>query len=158
LRLLLIGQGPELAKLRQFIDSRPRLSPQVHLLGSSNRVPELLNAMDAYVLCSLTEGISNSLLEAMATGLAVAATAVGGSPEVVVNGDSGLLFPVGDVRQLANILMLLQSRKDLRAKLGQEAMRRVGQHFSLCSMVRRYEEVYQDVARVSSMRLAAAYQ
>ena len=75
--------------------------------GSSHRVPELLRAMDVFVLPSVAEGICNSLLEAMASGLPVVATAVGGNPEVVVDGESGLLFPVGDARALANHLALI---------------------------------------------------
>jgi len=111
--------------------------------------------MDAYVLCSLTEGISNSLLEAMATGLPVAVTAAGGNPEVVVQGDSGLLFPIGDFRQLTELLLLLKTRKELDEKLGQNALRRVREHFSLDSMVRKYEQVYESVAKTAPARVAA---
>ena len=94
-RLLLIGEGPERSELQSFVNSHPKLLERTSFLGSSGQVPELLQAMDVYVLSSVAEGISNSLLEAMATGLPVIATAVGGNPEVVVDGDSGLLFPPG---------------------------------------------------------------
>jgi glycosyltransferase involved in cell wall biosynthesis len=112
----------------------------------SGRVSELLNAFDVYVLCSITEGICNSLLEAMATGLPVVVTATGGNPEVVVAGQSGLLFPVGDSHQLVGHLAALQARRDLGYYLGSQAVQRVRTEFSLESMVRRYEEVYNELA------------
>jgi sugar transferase (PEP-CTERM/EpsH1 system associated) len=156
-RLLLIGEGPELSALQHFVKSRSALSMRVNFLGSSNRVPELLNAMDTYVLPSIAEGISNSLLEAMATGLPVAATAVGGTPEVVVNGESGLLFPARDFTKLANILLLLRSQQELCRKLGEGARRRVIQSFSLQSMVNKYEAIYRTTAGAGLPQLAAAH-
>jgi glycosyltransferase involved in cell wall biosynthesis len=118
----------------------------VSFLGLTERVPEFLNAFDVYALTSLTEGISNSLLEAMATALPVVVTDTGGNPEVVVTGESGLLFPVGDFRQLAEKLLLLRAEPVLRWELGQGALRRALTEFSINAMVRRYEEVYESVA------------
>jgi sugar transferase (PEP-CTERM/EpsH1 system associated) len=94
-RLIILGEGPERRKLEMFLHSRPQLQRQVMLVGSSSDIPELLNAMDAYVLPSLMEGISNSLLEAMATGLPVVVTRVGGNLETVVDKQSGLVFSAG---------------------------------------------------------------
>lgn len=156
-RLLVVGEGPELPKLREFVDAHAALRSRVSWLGASNRVPELLRAMDIYVLPSMNEGISNSLLEAMATSLPVAVTATGGNPEVVVDGESGLLFGVGDARQLAELLLLLGSREDLRRQLGQQALRRVREDFSIASMVRKYEQLYEGLAtqpRTSAPALA----
>lgn len=154
-RLLLLGEGPERPKLEQFVNTYSEWGKQVCFLGSSNRVPELLNAMDAYVLCSITEGISNSLLEAMATGLAVAVTATGGNPEVVIHNDSGLLFPSGDFQELADLLLLLRTRRELREGLGQNALRRTREHFSLYSMVQKYEHVYESLATTAPAHVAA---
>src|SRR5262249_14228373 len=106
-RLLLAGAGPARAPVEDLLNARAR-KDRVNFLGTSHRVPELLNAMDVYVLPSVAEGISNSLLEAMASGVPVIATATGGNPEVVVDGESGLLFPVGDAHRLANHLLLLE--------------------------------------------------
>src|ERR1039458_3183888 len=91
-RLLLIGEGAERPKLEAFVDAHPEWRQQVLFLGSTSHVPELLRAMDVFVLPSVAEGISNALLEAMASGLPVIATSVGGNPEVVVDRESGLLF------------------------------------------------------------------
>src|SRR6185503_14688697 len=107
-RLVLIGEGPERSKLESFVDSHPEWKRRVSFLGLSHRVPEMMNALDVYVLPSVAEGISNSLLEAMATGLPVIATATGGNPEVVIDGESGLLFPVGDADALTDHLLLLE--------------------------------------------------
>jgi sugar transferase (PEP-CTERM/EpsH1 system associated) len=143
-RLLIVGDGPERARLEEFVRYRSWFN-RVSFLGLHNNVPELLNAFDLYVLPSLSEGICNSLLEAMATGLPVLASAAGGNPEVVVNGVSGSLFPTGDASSLAEQLLFLCSREDVRRQLGREALKRVEQEFSLASMVRQYEQIYSAV-------------
>lgn len=146
-RLFIVGGGEELGALEEFAAALPALNGRVHFLGAIDRVPEFLNAMDAYVLPSLCEGISNSLLEAMAAGLPVVVSDTGGNPEVVVDRESGLLFPVGDFQRLADQLSELQSRRELRGQLGQQALRRVREQFSLSAMVERYEEMYGSLAR-----------
>jgi sugar transferase (PEP-CTERM/EpsH1 system associated) len=115
-RLILVGEGPERETLERFVSDRGWQS-RVRFMGSSNRVPELLQAMDAFVLPSIAEGICNSLLEAMASGVAVVATSVGGNPEIIVDGESGLLFAARDVRGLASHLTELRARPDWRLKL-----------------------------------------
>lgn len=144
-RLLLIGEGTERDKLTAFVNARPILKERVSLLGSSSRVPALLRGMDLFVLPSVAEGICNSLLEAMATGVAVIATAVGGNPEVVVAGESGLLFSAGDVQALAGHLSQLQTQPRVRAELGQRAILRVRDEFSIESMVQAYAQLYAEV-------------
>jgi sugar transferase (PEP-CTERM/EpsH1 system associated) len=155
-RLVLIGEGPERSRLEAFIEQRPAFKPRVSLLGSSGRVPELLRAMDVFVLPSVAEGICNSLLEAMATGLAVIATAVGGNPEVVVDSQSGLLFPAGDVRTLASHLLQLQTQPQLRMQLGKGAIQRVEEQFSIESMVQAYEQLYGSVRRATAVPALSA--
>jgi glycosyltransferase involved in cell wall biosynthesis len=142
-RLLIIGDGPELPKLVEFVNNHEVWKDRVCFLGRSNRVPELLRAMDVFVLSSVTEGISNSVLEAMATGLPVIVTATGGNPEVVIHGDSGFLFPVGDFQLLTEQLILLREQNELCVDLGRKARERVRERFSIDSMVRKYEEVYE---------------
>jgi len=97
------------------------------------------------VLPSVAEGICNALLEAMAPGLPVVATAAGGNPEVVVDKESGLLFPIGDVRALAMHLVRLRVQRPLRMQLGRRAVARVRDHFSLESMVQAYERLYSEI-------------
>jgi sugar transferase (PEP-CTERM/EpsH1 system associated) len=144
-RLLVVGAGPELPKLTAFVNRYPGWKDRVLFLGRSNSVSQVLNAMDVYVLPSLTEGINNSLLEAMATGLAILATDTGGTPEVVIGGESGLLFPVGDDACVAEQLLLLQENSEWRRRLGESALSRVRSAFSIQSMVRKYESLYESL-------------
>lgn len=143
-RLLIAGGGPELTALQETVALDSCLQKRVRFLGpvQLERVPEFLHALDAYVLPSLWEGISNSLLEAMAAGLPVVVTDIGGNPEVVVGGESGLLFPVADCGRLAEQLTLLYRQPDVRNRLGKQAIKRIHQEFSLDSMVRNYEQMY----------------
>ena len=145
LRLFLIGEGPELPKLQAFLDGRPEMKSRTRFLGITDKVPELLRGMDIYVSSSINEGISNSVLEAMATGLPVLATAAGGNPETVVNDISGLLFPVGDGRRLADLLLRLGTEQETRSRLGAGALCQVRERFTMESMVSKYDGLYSDV-------------
>lgn len=145
-RLLIAGEGRESGQLREFAASQPSLAGRVGFLGEIQDVHHLFNALDSYVLASVYEGISNSLLEAMATGLPVIASAVGGNPEVVKDEESGLLFPPGDEEALRARLLRVAGDPDLRRRLGESAMRRVTGEFSSGGMVRRYEQLYDSLA------------
>jgi sugar transferase (PEP-CTERM/EpsH1 system associated) len=144
-RLVIIGEGPERAQLEGVINAHPEWKQRVSLLGLNNRVPELLNAMDVYVLSSVFEGISNSLLEAMATGLPAVVSDTGGNPEVVVDGECGLLFAPGNGQRLAEHLLALRAQPEQRVELGRKALDRVREEFSLDGMVRKYAQVYQSL-------------
>jgi sugar transferase (PEP-CTERM/EpsH1 system associated) len=155
-RLLVIGEGSERGQLEEFVQAHPEWRDRVRFIGLSHRVPELLVAMDVYVLSSVIEGISNSLLEAMASGLPAVATLAGGNPEVIVDGVSGLLFPVGDFNRMADHLLLLRQQPELRARLSQQGRRRVREEFSIDSMVRSYQEVYEGLTAMAPVRAAVA--
>jgi glycosyltransferase involved in cell wall biosynthesis len=146
-RVLLVGSGPELRKHKESVAASPRLSGRVVFAGSDSDVPALLNAMDIFVLPSLSEGMSNTLLEAMASSLAVVATRVGGNPELVEEQRSGWLFEPGDAMALAAILERIGRDSDLREEYGQAARRRAVQHFSLEAMVGNYRNLYGELAR-----------
>ena len=109
-------------------------------------MPDLLNAMDVFVLPSLVEGMSNTLLEALATGLPVVATRVGGNPEMVEDSVCGYLFPPGDASQLSARLATLLQNRQLRARFGRAARERAVKHFSLGGMLRRYYDLYLGMA------------
>jgi glycosyltransferase involved in cell wall biosynthesis len=100
---------------------------------------------DLFVLPSDWEGVSKALLEAMACGLPVIASAVGGTPEVVVNGTSGLLVPPRDVQALAAAIDLLLADSQQRAAMGQAARLRAGQEFSLEMTVARLSSLYNQL-------------
>jgi sugar transferase (PEP-CTERM/EpsH1 system associated) len=145
--LLLVGSGPELTKHQEFVRASPILSGRTIFVGSTAEVPSLLNAMDVFVLPSLSEGMSNTLLEAMASSLPTIATNVGGNPELIEDGSSGWLFQPGDVTGLTDRLERLIRDPNLRQALGESARKRVDQHFSLGRMILRYRDLYLDLAR-----------
>jgi glycosyltransferase involved in cell wall biosynthesis len=118
------------------------------LLGDRADVREVLAALDVFVLPSRTEGMSNALLEAMAMALPVVATAVGGTPEVIADGRSGLLVPPDDASALAAAIARVLADADLARRLGAAARQTVEERYGARSMVRRLEAVYAAVANV----------
>ncbi len=155
-RLIIVGEGSERPTLERFIAGHEDWKTRITLLGTSTRIPELLNALDLYVLPSVSEGISNSLLEAMSTALPVIATDTGGNPEVVVDGKSGFLFPVADFRRLRELILEMHGNDELRRELAQGARRRVQQEFSIDSMVLKYDQLYESLGRKVAVGMRAA--
>jgi glycosyltransferase involved in cell wall biosynthesis len=143
-RVLLVGSGPEREKLQALASDV--LEGRVCFAGDSSRVPEMLNAMDVFVLPSLNEGMSNTVLEAMACGLPVLATNVGGNPEIIENNVNGSLFTPGDTQWLADRLNLLACDPALIHQLGTAARNRAIESFSLSRMLEAYRSFYLDLA------------
>jgi glycosyltransferase involved in cell wall biosynthesis len=123
------------------------LSRRVVFTGLRMDVPELLDDVSVSVLPSLSEGLSNVLLESMAAGVPVVATRVGGSPEVVEDGVTGLLVPPRDADGLARAILRLQEDREMAARVGQAGRARVVERFSIADMVRRTEQLYADLLR-----------
>lgn len=143
-RLLVVGGGPERQALERAA-AELGLGAAVLWLGERQDVPRLLAACDAFALSSLSEGVSIAVLEAMAAGLPVAATMVGGNPELVEQGRGGLLVPPGDPAALAAALgRLLEDPARARA-MGQAARARVEERFSLIATARAYVGLYREV-------------
>ncbi|MGC2110618.1 MAG: glycosyltransferase [Candidatus Korobacteraceae bacterium] len=145
LHIILVGSGPELSALREYVASCDQLAERVVFPGTVDNVADLLNAMDIFVLPTLMEGMSNTLLEALAVGLPVIATRVGGNPEVVAEGVCGHLFAPQDVPGLASLLRTLLRDSRVRAEFGRAARERALREFSLEAMVRRYRDLYIDL-------------
>jgi sugar transferase (PEP-CTERM/EpsH1 system associated) len=143
---LLVGSGPELERNRQIAKDSPSLAGRVTFVGSSDAVPDILNTMDVFALTSISEGMSNTLLEAMATGLPVIATNVGGNPEVIIDGDSGWLFQPRDAEALASKLMVLASDENQRRQLSLAARQRIVERFSVARMLNEYSSLYLELA------------
>lgn len=142
--VVLVGDGPERTAL-MAIAQELGLGERVHFLGHRDDVFELLAAMDVFVLPSVSEGMSNTLLEAMAAGVPVVASDVGGNPEIVRDGVDGLLFPTADMVALRERLQKLCVDLHLRECLGKAGRERVLEGFSIEAMIARYERLYQQV-------------
>ena len=145
-RLLVVGDGP----LRQDLEALAedlKISDRVLFLGHRSDVPELLCIMDVVALSSLHEGNSIALLEAMEAGRPVVATAVGGNPELVVDGVTGLLVPPGEPEPLARAIVELLKDGPRRRAMGIAGRARVEKHFSIDAMVRSYESLYESLLR-----------
>jgi glycosyltransferase involved in cell wall biosynthesis len=141
-RLEIAGDGPCRPALQQLA-LELGLTEHVQFLGEVREVPALLGRAGLLVLSSLSEGVSLTLLEGMARGLPVVATRVGGNPEVVEEGVTGLLVPPRDPPALANAMLRLWSDADLARRLGAAGRRRVEEHFDVRQMVARYEAMYR---------------
>jgi glycosyltransferase involved in cell wall biosynthesis len=135
------GEGelrPELERLAVQLG----LAERFHLAGSVADVPSFLAGLDVAVLPSRAEGMSNAVLEYMAAGRAVVATAVGATPELIEDGTHGLLVPPGDASRLADAINLLLRDPGLASRLGNAARQRVMERYSRAAMVRRFEAHY----------------
>jgi sugar transferase (PEP-CTERM/EpsH1 system associated) len=144
LRLVLVGDGPCRKPLEQRVVELG-LDDLVWMTGDREDIPQLLQAMDIFVLPSLAEGISNTLLEAMATGLPVVATRVGGNPELIEHGENGFLVPVSDPRALADTLQGLIESRELRIRMGDNGLQKIRQGFDWDSTVEAYLGVYDEL-------------
>jgi glycosyltransferase involved in cell wall biosynthesis len=140
-RLQIAGEGKCAADL-QRLSSELELNGSIDFLGEVYNVPELLAKSSLLVLPSLTEGISLTLLEAMARGLPVVATQVGGNPEVVLDGETGYLVPARQPERLAACMIALLRNPARAAEMGRKARERVMHHFDVRNMVARYEALY----------------
>jgi len=146
LRLGIAGDGP----LRPAVEDEIRrhgLSDAVWLAGERRDVPEVMRGFDVFALPSKAEGISNTILEAMSSGLPVVATAVGGNGELVSEGETGALVPAEDPAAMANALLCYASDAALRHSHGQAGRLKVEQSFSLAGMVARYSDLYERLLR-----------
>jgi glycosyltransferase involved in cell wall biosynthesis len=140
-RFHVIGGGSEHARLVALARTRG-VAHVVSFLGHSDTIPEQLAAADAFVLPSRTEATPNAVLEAMAAALPVVASAVGGVPEVIEHGRTGLLVPPGDSRALADAVIALMRDESLAARLGAAARAHVVGRYSFERMVASFEHIY----------------
>ena len=143
-RLRLIGDGPDRAPLQAEVAARG-LAPDVEFLGEQVDLPAVLQEADLFLLPSETESFGLVALEAMACGLPVVASAVGGLPEVIADGETGYLCPMGDVGAMAAAARRLLDDASGRARLGASARRRAETQFQLDPAVDRYVDVYRRV-------------
>jgi glycosyltransferase involved in cell wall biosynthesis len=141
---LLVGGGRRQDEVKA-VAADLGLAESVHFLGPRQDVPDLLASMDIFVLPSYSEGVSLALLEAMATGLPVVASAVGSTPEVLADGVNGLLIPPRDAAALGEALARLLADRAWATQLGAHARTHVREHFSLDRLGREINEIYEEL-------------
>ncbi len=144
-QLRMVGDGAERAAL-EVLTTELNLTNNVEFLGERKDVPELLRTAGFFVSSSTTEGISLTLLEAMAVGLPIVTTSVGGNPEIVVEGVTGKLCPPREPKQLANKIVAMIEDRPVWPDIGVSARERVEQHFNIRTMIKNYESLYKELA------------
>ena len=150
-RLDLVGDG----SARGAIERSCRelgLGKNVFLHGTQRDVRSLLASADVFVMASVSEGISLTLLEAMACGLPCVATDAGGNREVIVPGETGLIVPCRDASAIAQSLLLLLNQPDRRLQMGRAARTRIESHFDLRETVSSYTRLYSEVMKPRAAR------
>lgn len=147
MRLVIIGDGSERERLTQHANARS-VGAAAIFTGYRSDVRQLIPAFDVYANSSTHEGVSLTILEAMAANLPVIATAVGGTPEVVIDGETGFLTPARSPMRLAAAIEKLARAPELRRQMGDAARFRVRAHFSVDTMVTSYLQAYYEASRV----------
>ena len=144
LRLVMVGDGPLRAECEAVLQ-QAGVADLAWFAGERTDVPDVMRGLDCFVLPSLAEGISNTILEAMATGLPVLATGVGANVELVAHAETGVVVAAGEPEPMAQQLAWLAGNPAQAAAMGRAGRVRVEQKFSLGAMVAAYEGVYQRV-------------
>jgi glycosyltransferase involved in cell wall biosynthesis len=153
-RLVVAGDGECLPPLKR-LTAELLLEEQVRFLGEVRDIPALLAGASLFVLPSVTEGISLTLLEAMARGLPVVATDIGGNPEVVLDGQTGFLAPPRQPHRLSERIVQLLMQPQLAMEMGRQGRQRVMTHFTASQMVTEYEVVYYSALRRRAVSISA---
>lgn len=137
----MVGDGPLKNELSQLAVSLG-VNSRVMFLGRRTDIPEILQSIDIFALTSISEGMSNTILEAMGSWLPVVASNVGGNPEIVVNDLTGFLVESNNENALADALAILIENPARRKEMGVAGRKLVETRFSLKTMVENYEEMY----------------
>ncbi|OYX24963.1 MAG: sugar transferase, partial [Hydrogenophilales bacterium 32-62-9] len=143
-RLVIVGDGPARADCMELL-AQAGMAHLAWLPGERHDIAELMQAFDVFVLPSKNEGISNTILEALASGLPVIATAVGGNVELVEDGVTGRLVPAGDAENMAQALLGYLGDPEAQARIarqGSNARRQAEQRYSIPAMAEAYAAVY----------------
>jgi glycosyltransferase involved in cell wall biosynthesis len=142
LRMVVAGDGPLKADLMRMAQEW-NISGQVSFIGHCDRVPAFLRCLDIFVLASKFEPYGVALLEAKAAGAAIVATRVNEIPEIIADGESGLLAPAEDPESMSRLFIALARDPEMRARLGRQARAEARARNSLESVVSGYEELYR---------------
>jgi len=155
IKVIIVGEGP----LRMELGRQAKeilVEDMVFFLGFREDVPQILNSLDMFVLSSYLEGMGSSLMDAMACRLPVVATRVGGIPEVVEHGKTGLLVSPRSPKSLAKAILKLYENRELAHRLGQKGYEVVHQKFSAEAMASKAIDLYEELAEKKGVRLLKA--
>ncbi|HEX6735224.1 MAG TPA: TIGR03088 family PEP-CTERM/XrtA system glycosyltransferase [Azonexus sp.] len=144
LRLVLVGDGPLRAECQDIL-AAAGAAELAWLAGERSDVPDIMRGLDCFVLPSLAEGISNTILEAMACGLPVIATDVGGNADLVAAGETGEIVPSADPEAMARAIVRHAARPEASRAMGQAGRERVERKFSMKAMVAAYQGTYDQL-------------
>jgi L-malate glycosyltransferase len=142
--LLVVGSGPRLPDL-QARAARLAITGSCQFVPTNDDVPKWMRSIDIFVLPSLSEALSNSLMEAMASGCCVVASNVGGNPELVGDSERGLLFEAGNADDLAVKLRSVLANRDLRYRFSSAAQQFIAENFSSASSISRMQKIYRTI-------------
>lgn len=154
LRLVMIGEGPLRQDSMKILEAAG-VSHLAWLPGERSDVADIMRGLDCFVLPSLGEGISNTILEAMASGLPVIATAVGGNTELVVEGQSGTLVPAADSAALAAAIKDFSLHPELSKQKGHYGRQLVEENYSMEAMVGNYQRLYDQILFGHALRVTS---
>lgn len=157
-RFMVVGDSvvdPAYKPELETLATRLNMSGRIIFTGERSDVPQLLEEVNVCVLPSLSEGFSNSLIEAMAAGLPVVATMVGGNPEIVQDNKTGILVPPRDSLSLENAIIQILESPSLAQQFGNAGRERVTTLFSLQSTVRKTQDLYLSLIEKRAPRIAA---
>jgi glycosyltransferase involved in cell wall biosynthesis len=140
----MIRDGYSIGELKQYAE-QVGISQELHFIGGRRDVADVISLFDVAVLTSLSEGFSNVILEYMASLKPVVATNVGGNPEIVVHGETGLLVPPADGDALAKAILSILEDKEVALRFGRAGRKRIEERFSVDVMLRNYENLFEQV-------------
>jgi glycosyltransferase involved in cell wall biosynthesis len=143
-RFLIVGDGPRQSELERMVRDLG-ISEYVIFAGFVDNIPEIYSFSDAAVLSSWSEGLPQSLLQAMASGVPVIATRVGGVPEIVINEETGILVDAGDHEALAEGIVRILRDSTEAVRFTENAKKLVSEEHSLTHMIDRIEELYKEL-------------
>lgn len=144
LRLVMVGDGPLRSQCQEIL-AEAGVADLAWLPGERSDVPDVMRGLDCFVLPSLAEGISNTILEAMASGLPVIATAVGGNADLVTAGETGEIIPAADPEAMAQAIVRFASHPQRSQEMGRAGRQLVERRFSMNAMVAAYQGTYDEL-------------
>ena len=149
MHMALAGEGDQLNYLKQLANEF-KVNDKVTFLGVRNDLPDLLSAADSVLMPSLNEGFPRTAIEAMAASKPIIATNVGGTPEAIIDGETGILVPSKDIESMTSALINLVNDPELQTRLGTAGRKRAVQNYSVENYVSRLDGLYRQLLSIEN--------